>query len=67
MLHTKDIAEHVAQGHPHDDTTRRALESFFAAVEKSFKAKKKAPVDLRRLIAMPKHGRYVLAARAFLA
>jgi hypothetical protein len=66
LVHTKDIAEHVAQGDQHVDTTRRAVESFYAAVEKSFKAlKKKPPKDLRALVSMPKHGKYRLEATGF--
>ena len=66
LVHTKDIAEHVAQGRPTEDTTRRAVESLVAAVEKSFKAqKKKVPKELRRLVTMPRHGYYRLNATGF--
>jgi DNA-binding response OmpR family regulator len=65
-MHTKDIAEYVARGRQHEDTTRRQLESLLVAIEKSFKAaKRKPPKDLVRLIAMPKLGNYVLRVKAF--
>ncbi len=65
-LYTKDLAEHVAQGHAHEDTTRKQIESLVAAIEKSFKAaKRKPPKDLRALIAMPRLGHYVLRAKGF--
>jgi len=66
LVHTKDIAEHVSRGNPTEDTTRRAIASFLAAVKKSFAAKKaKAPKDLATLITMPRHGLYTLHAKGF--
>ena len=63
-LHTKDIADHVARGRAHEDTTRKQIDSLFAALEKSFKAaKQRTPKDLRALIAMPRLGYYVLRAK----
>jgi hypothetical protein len=65
-VHTKDVAEHVAQGSQHTDTTRKAVESFYVAVEKSHKAlKRKPPRDLRSFIAQPKLGMYALKVPAF--
>jgi hypothetical protein len=65
-VHTKDIAEHVAQGNQHSDTTRKAVESFFTAVEKSHRAlKKKPPKGLREMIAQPKLGVYALKVPGF--
>jgi hypothetical protein len=58
---TKDIAEYVAKGRQHEDTTRKAIDSLGAAVEKSFKAsKKKPPADLASFITQPRRGHYVL-------
>jgi hypothetical protein len=66
-VHTKDVAEHVAQGKQHTDTTRKTVESFYVAVEKSHKAlTKKPPKDLRTFIAQPKLGVYALKVPAFL-
>ena len=66
-VHTKDIADYVAPGHAHLDTTRKQLDSLLAAIEKSFKAaKKKPPKDLHELITMPRRGYYVLRAKGFL-
>src|SRR5262249_26222259 len=54
LVHTKDIANHVARGRPTGDTTRRVIRSFLLAVEKSFKTERKpSPKDLAKLIAMP--------------
>ncbi len=65
-LHTKDIADHVAQGHAHEDTTRKQIDSLLAAIRKSHKAaKKKVPKDLPDLIAMTRLGHYVLRAKGF--
>jgi hypothetical protein len=65
-VHTKDIAEHVAGGNFHEDTTRRAIEGLLNAIAKSFKAeKKKPPKDLASLITMPRRGYYVLNAAGF--
>ena len=61
LVHTKEIADHVSQGNMREDTTRKAMDGFFAAVERSFKAaKKKPPRDLAKMIEMPKHGSYRL-------
>ena len=65
-LHTKDIADHVARGRAHEDTTRKQIDSLVAAITKSFKAsKRKPPKDLRELIAMPRLGHYVLRAKGY--
>jgi hypothetical protein len=65
-LYTKDIADYVARGHAHADTTRKQIESLFAAIEKSWKsAKKKPPKDLRALIEMTRLGHYVLRAKGY--
>ncbi len=64
---TKDIAAHVARGKQHDDTTRKAIESFVAGVEKTFKAmKKKPPKDLHALIAKPSRSHYAIDVRSFI-
>jgi hypothetical protein len=66
-VHTKDIAEHIAKGHQHADTTRRAIETLPRAIEKSFRAmKKKAPKDLGSFIAKPRLGHYALTVPAFI-
>ncbi|HEY2514047.1 MAG TPA: hypothetical protein VGI39_24440 [Polyangiaceae bacterium] len=62
--YTKDIAEHVARGRAHEDTTRKQIDSLVVAIEKSFKAAgRKPPKDLRELVAMPRLGHYVLRAK----
>jgi hypothetical protein len=64
---TKDIAQHIAKGHQHADTTRRAVESLPVAIEKSFAAVGKAvPGDLKGFIGRPKLGRYVLGVTGFI-
>ena len=66
LVETGDIADHVSQGHPTVDTTRRAIQSFLLAAKKSFKARKvKAPKDLASFITMPRHGRYTLNVKGF--
>ena len=66
-VYTKDIADHVARGRAHEDTTRKQIESLVAAIEKSFKtAKRKPPKDLRRLITMTRLGHYALRAKGYL-
>ncbi len=63
---TKDIAEYVAKGRQHEDTTRKAIDALGAAVEKSFKAsKRKPPEDLARFITQPRRGHYVLNVVGF--
>jgi hypothetical protein len=47
-VYTKDIADHVARGRAHEDTTRKQIESLVAAIEKSFKAARRS---LRRTYA----------------
>ncbi len=65
-LYTKDIADYVAPGHAHSDTTRKQIDSLVAALEKSFKAaKRRPPKDLRELIEMPRLGHYALRAKGF--
>jgi hypothetical protein len=65
-LHTKDIADHVARGRAHEDTTRKQIDSLLVAIAKGFKAaKRKPPKDLRELIAMPRLGHYVLRAKGY--
>ena len=63
---TKDIAQHIAKGNQHADTTRRAVESLPVAIERSFAAVGKAvPGDLKGFIGRPKLGRYVLGVAGF--
>jgi hypothetical protein len=65
-VHTRDIALHLRGGHWHDDTTRKAIDALYGAIEASFKAlKKEPPRDLRALLAKPKHGQYALTVLAF--
>ena len=65
-LYTKDIADYVARGHAHEDTTRKQIDSLVLAIEKSWRAaKKKPPKDLRALITMTRLGHYVLRAKGF--
>lgn len=65
-VHTKDVADFVAKGRAHEDTTRRAIETFVPAVRKAFKAAKpRAPKDLAAFITMPKHGYYALTVKGF--
>ncbi len=65
-VYTKEIADHVARGRAHEDTTRKQIESLVAAIEKSFNAAKMKPQkDLRALIAMTRLGHYVLRARGY--
>ena len=65
-VYTKEIADHVARGHAHEDTTRKQIDSLVGAIEKSFKtAKRKPPKDLRALIAMTRLGHYVLRAKGY--
>jgi hypothetical protein len=66
QVHTKQIADHIARGRNHDDTTRKAIETLLDAVKKSFKAlKRKAPKDLSTFITKPKHASYVLNVKGF--
>jgi hypothetical protein len=66
QLYTKEIADYVAQGHAHADTTRRAIETFVSAVKRSFKAQKRTPPrDLAGFITMRKHGYYALGVKGF--
>jgi hypothetical protein len=66
-VHTKDIADHVARGRGHEDTTRRQIESLLGSIEKGFKgAKRKAPRDLREMIAMTRLGYYVIGVKGFI-
>jgi hypothetical protein len=66
LVHSKDIAAHVAPGRETADTTRRAVDSLGAAIVKSFKANKsKPPKDARTLVTMPRHGYYRLNAVGF--
>ncbi len=65
-MHTKDVAAHVGRGSETLDTTRRTIESFIAAVTKSFRLQNKQPPrDLKKLITMPKHAHYTLNAKGF--
>jgi hypothetical protein len=66
LAYTKDIAAHITRGNPTADTTRKAIESLVAAIEKSFKAaNEKMPKELREIVTMPRHGYYRLNVRGF--
>ena len=66
LVHTKDLAKHIAQGNGNADTTRKTIEGMIDAVRRSFTAQKtKPPKDLAELIEMPKHGCYRLSVIAF--
>lgn len=66
LVHSKDVAEHIARGDQTEDTTRRAFASFAPALKKSFRAsKKRLPADYASLITQPRHGQYRLNARGF--
>jgi hypothetical protein len=66
-VHTKDVAAHIGRGSETLDTTRRTIDSFIAAVGKSFKLQNRQPPrDAKKLITMPKHAHYTLNAKAFM-
>jgi hypothetical protein len=63
---TKDIADYVAKGRPHDDTTRKAIDSLPAAVDKAFKAGGATPpADLATFVTQPRRGYYMLNVPGF--
>jgi hypothetical protein len=65
-MHTKELAEYIAQGRPHEDTTRKTIESFLVAMTKNFKhAKKPVPKDLRSFITKPRLAHYTLRVPGF--
>ncbi len=65
-MNTKDIADYVAKGKGHEDTTRKAIDSLPGAIAKSFKAQGKAPpADVDALITQPRRGHYLLNVVGF--
>jgi len=66
VMHTKDIAEHIAQGGQHVDTTRHAFTALEEEIIESFVGlKKKPPADLESFVLKPQLGRYTLGVKAF--
>jgi hypothetical protein len=65
-VHSKEIAHFIAGRLANDDTTRKAVNAFKAAVKRAYRrAKKRIPADLDDFVDTPRHGHWSLTVKGF--